>query len=1225
MSRGIKILISCFLIIVLLVVLFPYLCSTSVGKNIVSRWIAKDLTVSSLHLSWFGPQEMQGVHFQEFHADEVKTDASLWDLLFSRSIGTLLIVKPKALLHETLPAPVEAAVQKAPSAPTAQKKKKKPFTLPFVGRIIISDGEIVIQSPGMDRIQFSQVMADLTALHENYALHLTGLTTQDNVSGHFDIKGKWNTSQNEGSMTAQLEHFPMKGVDQFFSHFHPQFSGVLTETIGPSCDLNLTFNKQKEGPALSIQAHSSQLHVSIDTKPQNGNLVLKQPAQLSLFIPPAAIAHTTPFAAQQGVQLQMTIQKLVLPLDTPLNSAVEANFAIKPTTIDQRLFLDTFQGSIASKALNQSFDLSVNSAFRYETLKSQLNFTTHIENLREGSLSLKGTALPVKLLDIWLKQDNALIGLLGLSLNVDLNGKIGREESDLSFKADSPFLQLPDLQLQIVRRIIHLKSPTKFSYLPPPSFQTDTIEMLLDTLNIPIERPEDATCKLSATTPKMGFFEQVQAELSIESLKNIHVKLKEKYLQTELFGSLQKNNFTLLKPFIVQGTLTNALFSHINSSTSLQEPTPISIQIEPFTLSLQKDLFSQLKLKGKAEIDRLLFTTTSVPLNHPEFQFQIDAQKQTAWFSLSSSGIEATMSIDNLVLQKGIDTKDATFSCSLDLRQFPTAHLEAWLGHQLPLIAAIGPIIDLRCKALSSPTSQTFALNAKSQFLNADAAFTVQNGQLVLQDNRPMKFSLILTPAGYRLFSQLLSQPEPPFQLAQQSVLKGSISLFKWPVSIVSDPSSIFGRIPVFQSDFKQIQLQGSFNIDSFSLQDKEGKTAYLQSLNLSVDKKGLEQPIALHLDANLSSTAGKKEGKVAVDCQIDHLFSDRGALDHEKLVAHIKGSIQRMPTLLLDALLPEARLSKLFGSTLDATVTADIQRQDGPVAIILQSPNTRASLKGQIQRGVLYLSEPIYAQITMTPSVSAFLLREANPFSISEISAQNPLTLQINPEGFALPLFPLHLTQCTIRSARLELGQIQCKNEGNLNFTLGLLKSKQFTQDKRLNLWFAPCDFQMRQSIVSIERTEILIANTYQVAIWGTIDLERDYVDMVLGLTADCLKVAFGIKDLPKDYVLQIPMKGKSDNVQISKGTATAKIAALLAWQQKVLAGALGKSTTGALFGQLLKKVGPLPDFNTPAPPAKHPFPWEIESSETPQKRSRKTKIKPTDKPLKQLLKFLN
>ena len=240
-----------------------------------------------------------------------------------------------------------------------------------------------------------------------------------------------------------------------------------------------------------------------------------------------------------------------------------------------------------------------------------------------------------------------------------------------------------------------------------------------------------------------------------------------------------------------------------------------------------------------------------------------------------------------------------------------------------------------------------------------------------------------------------------------------------------------------------------------------------------------------------------------------------------------------------------------------------------------------------------------------ITPEMSQLLLKEVNPLSLSYFYSEDSVVLEVPAKGFSLPVSPVNLQTASIPKSRLELGKIQCKNEGNVNTALSLLKSKQFNKEKTLMLWFAPLDFQVAQGIANIERTEILIAQSLDVAIWGNIDLTKHYVDMVLGLPGPTLYQAFGVQNLPDNYVLTIPMKGPANAVVIDTSKATTKMALLFAWQQQIVQGTIGKSPGGALFGELLNRVVTLPDSDAKVPPAKHPFPWEINAP--PKKRKTK------------------
>jgi hypothetical protein len=226
-----------------------------------------------------------------------------------------------------------------------------------------------------------------------------------------------------------------------------------------------------------------------------------------------------------------------------------------------------------------------------------------------------------------------------------------------------------------------------------------------------------------------------------------------------------------------------------------------------------------------------------------------------------------------------------------------------------------------------------------------------------------------------------------------------------------------------------------------------------------------------------------------------------------------------------------------------------------------------------------------------ITRELSRLFLKEVNPLSLSYLYSQGPVTVDIPAQGFSLACQPFSIEESIIPNARINLGKIACSNEGNVNTALDLLKAHQFDNTQELLLWVAPLDLHLSQGTLDIERTEILLANTFDLALWGQLHFPSQDVDMTLGLTAQALRKAFGIQNLPEDYVLTIPMTGKTDNVKINTTKATAKIALLLATQQKVLS--KKGSSAGALIGGLLKQMAILPNNDT-VPPAKHPFPWE-------------------------------
>jgi len=527
--------------------------------------------------------------------------------------------------------------------------------------------------------------------------------------------------------------------------------------------------------------------------------------------------------------------------------------------------------------------------------------------------------------------------------------------------------------------------------------------------------------------------------------------------------------------------------------------------------------------------------------------------------------------------------------------------LDSLISEQSPLSTLLGQTLQLSFKAELEAEKRSLSIDAQSQALNVSGAFLFQENALSL--SKPLDLFFTMNPSGYESLKTLLGL-KTPYTLSEPTTLQMHTTELHWPAFL-----SI--------RQFTNISLVSSLKILSLSLVDKDThQKSVLRTLDTSVQKEQGQEMLLFTLQA--AALGGDKEGEIQAS----------GSLDLLTLTSQIDATIKQLPTSILDmvarcSLQTECPFSSLFGQDVNVQLSAQIKDATGPLSLNLYSPLSRVSLVGQLEKGVLTLNEPLYAQLAVSTPLSAYLLQELNPLSITSFSTNNPITLMVAKEGFSVPLFPFIKQEINIPNLRLELGQITCQNEGNVHVTLGLLKSQDLMKNNQLKLWFAPLDAHVQKGVTSIERTEVLVADTYEIALWGNVDLPDDYVDMILGLTAQCLKRAFGIKNLPPNYALQIPMKGPMNDVKINTGKATAKIALLLAWQQKDLAGAIGGGVGGAIVGGFLNKLGSLPDKDANAPPAKHPFPWEEESSPKKKKTSKRS-IQKGDKPLKQLFKIL-
>jgi hypothetical protein len=117
------------------------------------------------------------------------------------------------------------------------------------------------------------------------------------------------------------------------------------------------------------------------------------------------------------------------------------------------------------------------------------------------------------------------------------------------------------------------------------------------------------------------------------------------------------------------------------------------------------------------------------------------------------------------------------------------------------------------------------------------------------------------------------------------------------------------------------------------------------------------------------------------------------------------------------------------------------------------------------------------------------------------------------------------------------------------------------------------------------LNRIDALIANAIHLCAWGEIRLPSGQLDMVLGIPADALQNALSLTNLPRNYVLQIPITGSIYKIEYETGPATAKLASLIAAQQ------IPKKM--GLMGPLFNQMAQIKE-DRDVPPPRRPFPWE-------------------------------
>ncbi len=288
----------------------------------------------------------------------------------------------------------------------------------------------------------------------------------------------------------------------------------------------------------------------------------------------------------------------------------------------------------------------------------------------------------------------------------------------------------------------------------------------------------------------------------------------------------------------------------------------------------------------------------------------------------------------------------------------------------------------------------------------------------------------------------------------------------------------------------------------------------------------------------------------------------------YSKFHFHVQIDIKNFPLIVIDQ-----RLDQILGPTLDLSGWISMDQPEGTIHLDASSANLKTSLRGSLTKEAIFLREPLIASIRLTPALSTLLLKDANPLFLTGIEAQNPVILRIEPEDFSFPI-PYSLEKLEIGRATLDLGKVRCQNGKSLATIISLLKATRLSEVEQMNAWFTPVTFQIHRGILKAGRMDALLADSIHVCTWGRIHLIKDRMEMILGLPADTLQQAFGIKNLPETYIFKIEVRGSTKDPEIAKGAAAVKIAALIA---------TGQSSLAELFTKQKE-----------APPAKRPFPWE-------------------------------
>ena len=464
-----------------------------------------------------------------------------------------------------------------------------------------------------------------------------------------------------------------------------------------------------------------------------------------------------------------------------------------------------------------------------------------------------------------------------------------------------------------------------------------------------------------------------------------------------------------------------------------------------------------------------------------------------------------------------------------------------------------------------------------------------------------------LNPNGDKLHFDFMAKREndPP-----EEHLQGSIKIDQWKKDEKIDFAKASWQLHLKLHNFDPTDIQpwlphqdlaagiqGNVNAEIAALRDLHGNiqgTVHLVALNDQSFLKTLVSSFSTENDnRNIAFQAKTKQsiGSTVLDGSIQNLFDEKGKLHLDQASFNLQGHVKHFPVGLMmriamgDKVLAE-KAEAVLGTAVDADLAAEIYKGQGPIRLNVKGLNGQIILIGKVERGQLVLTEPLTASLKVTSQLDKTVLRELIPILGYAVSSENPIELTIDKEGFSLPLNSPSLTNVTIGSATLNLHKINFDRDSQLGKVVALLGLNANT----FEVWFTPLYFSLEKGILTMQRTDMLIADNYPLASWGTVDFAKDKLHMQIALSGQALKKAFTVKGLKNSFMLTIPVRGSIDHPHIDTAQVATRISAL-ALQSKI--------PEGKVIGNIVDVATDLLVSDS-VPEPTSPLPWAEGQTET-------------------------
>lgn len=368
--------------------------------------------------------------------------------------------------------------------------------------------------------------------------------------------------------------------------------------------------------------------------------------------------------------------------------------------------------------------------------------------------------------------------------------------------------------------------------------------------------------------------------------------------------------------------------------------------------------------------------------------------------------------------------------------------------------------------------------------------------------------------------------------------------------------------------------------------------TVHLQSAPEEEYNRLIANPISISLaneQISLQSTGELQSGSIQFtqDTLISYYFIEPQSKERLTLIISITPPqnpirLKNWPNLMLSGFASLATQNQLqhpiittnFELKLEKTLANNREVQF--VDFDLYNDDLSLKIEGNISNDILTLRSPAVAEMNVNALLKQPELAKRSPFNLIS-STTNPLKLNIAPQGFQIP-FNFDLKKLQAESLQLELGMIAFKREGPLSKILQKFNS---SSNEPFMVWFTPTYMSVRDGVVTLNRTDLLLMHTYPLATWGTIDLIQDRLRLILGVPADALAKFYQLPFFKSKEMITLPVVGSIKSPKIDTSNFELKLSALTA------------KTIGGVAGQIIGSAVDLSSNSEPIPAPTSVVPW--------------------------------